>query len=411
VRILVISQYFWPENFRVNDLVQELIGRGHELTVLTGLPNYPDGDVFPEFKKSPAAFSEFYGADVVRVPMFARKSGAISLILNYLSFMISASIIGVWKLRTKPSDVIFVFGASPVTVGVPAIVLRFLKKTPVFFWVLDLWPETLAAVGVVKSKRTLRFIGRFVSFIYNHCDLVLGQSKSFLQNIARYCNDDNKIRYFPSWAENVFNASEGVLPAAEVNLSVDYFNIVFAGNIGEAQDFPAILLAAELLKEKNYLIRWLIVGDGRMAPWLKRQIIERKLESHVVMLGRFPVERMPSFYACADALLVSLKLDPVFSMTIPGKVQSYLMSGIPLLGMLDGEGARVILEANAGFCCAAGDSEGLARLAVDLSKKSEAERQVLGKNGRHYVDSEFSKKVLFDTLESWFYEVITAKGK
>lgn len=411
VRILVISQYFWPENFRVNDLVQELTSRGHELTVLTGIPNYPDGDVFPEFQNKSNAFSEYHGAKVIRVPMLARSKGALRLICNYVSFMLSASSIGVWKLKNKSFDVIFVFEPSPITVGLPAIILRYLKKIPVLFWVLDLWPETLSAIGVIKSKSILNLVGSFVSFVYNRCDLVLGQSKSFFTSISKYCRDHQKIRYFPSWAEDVFSSNAIIQCAPEVPLSHESFDIVFAGNVGEAQDFSAILRAAEILKNNAQQIRWLIVGDGRMAPWVKEQIIKHGLESQILMLGRFPVERMPSFYACADALLVSLKPDPVFAMTIPGKVQSYLMSGIPLLGMLDGEGANVIHEAKAGLCCAAGDSEGLANAVIKMAEMTQLERDVLGRNGRMYAEAEFSREKLIDTLESWFLEVMQKNKK
>ncbi|MCX7124334.1 MAG: glycosyltransferase family 4 protein [Gammaproteobacteria bacterium] len=411
VRILVISQYFWPENFRVNDLVQELTSRGHELTVLTGIPNYPDGNVFDEFKENPSIFTEYHAAKVVRVPMLPRSKGALRLICNYVSFMLSASSIGVWKLKDKSFDVIFVFEPSPITVGLPAIILRTLKNAPLLFWVLDLWPETLAAIGIIKSKKILDFVGCFVRFIYNRCDLVLGQSKSFFNSISKYCSDYQKIRYFPSWAEDVFSSDLNVPAASEIPMSLNSFDIVFAGNVGEAQDFPAILQAAGILKKTDLQIRWLIVGDGRMAPWVKEQIIERGLENHILMLGRYPVERMPSFYACADALLVSLKPDPVFSMTIPGKVQSYLMSGIPLLGMLDGEGANVIHEANAGLCCAAGDSEGLAKAVVAMVEMSYQQRNQLGQNGRIYAESEFSREKLINTLESWFTEVIKKNNK
>ena len=215
------------------------------------------------------------------------------------------------------------------------------------FWALDLWPETLAAIGVVRSPRVLGWVGRLVKFIYGRCTLVLGQSQSFLGSIAQYCSDVQKIRYFPSWAEEVF-AKAGLIPAPEVPVRPGVFNVLFAGNVGEAQDFPSVLKAAELLKQED-TIRWIIVGDGRKSDWLRAEVKRRGLQENMLLLGRFPVERMPSFYAQADALLVSLKKDPVFSMTIPGKVQSYLMAGVPLLGMLDGEGAKVITDAAAGL--------------------------------------------------------------
>lgn len=408
MRILVVSQYFWPENFRVNDLVQELVQRGHDITVLTGYPNYPGGEVFENFRNAPSAFSQFAGAKICRVPLLARGKGGLRLALNYLSFMLSAAVLGPLRLRGQRFDVIFVFEPSPVTVGIPAIVLGKLKKAPVVFWVLDLWPETLAAVGGVRSPSFLGAIGWMVSFIYNRCELVLGQSKGFLGGIAKYCSDARKIRYFPSWAEEVFNP-DGVQLAPEVPVQEGSFNVLFAGNVGEAQDFPAVLDAAECLKD-NPAIRWLIVGDGRMTDWLRQEAKRRGLEQRFLLLGRFPLERMPSFYAHADALLVSLKADPVFSLTIPGKVQSYLMAEIPLVGMLDGEGANVIREARAGLACSAGDSIGLAQAVRKLAAMPKDERLILGRNGRAYAKQEFGRNALMDRLEGWLGEV-SSRGR
>lgn len=402
MRILIVSQYFWPENFRVNDLTHELVQRGHSVAVLTGVPNYPEGKVFDTFKKDRGAYDYFAGAKVFRVPMLVRGKGALRLMLNYLSFVIGACLFGPWRLRGQDFDVIFVYEPSPATVGIPAVMLGRLKRAPVIFWALDLWPETLAAVGAVRSPKLLSVVGYMVGFVYNRCALVLGQSRGFLGSIAKYCEDPGKIRYFPSWAEDVFS-HEDIELAPEVAVQEGVFNVLFAGNVGEAQDFPAILEAAEALKH-NTAIRWLIVGDGRMTSWLRDEVERRGLTHCFLLLGRFGVERMPSFYAHADALLVSLRREPVFALTIPGKVQSYLMSGIPLLGMLDGEGARVIRDANAGLVCSSGDGSGLARAVLELAAMSKEERQRLGKNGRAYAQKEFDRKLLLDQLESWFNE-------
>lgn len=397
MKILIVSQYFWPENFRINDLTQELMQRGHSVTVLTGIPNYPAGRVFDAYRQNPKAFEHYSGARVWRVPMLARGHGAVRLFLNYLSFVVGACLYGPWRLRGQQADVIFVFEPSPVTVGLPAILLGRIKRAPVVFWALDLWPETLAAIGVVRSPRVLGWVGHLVKFIYERCTLVLGQSRGFLASIAKYCSDTQKIRYFPSWAEEVFNEPD-LVPAPEVPVLEGVFNVLFAGNIGEAQDLPAVLEAAESLKD-NAAIRWLIVGDGRKSEWLLEEVARRGLQANVLLLGRFPVERMPSFYAHADALLVSLKKDPVFSMTIPGKVQSYLMAGVPLVGMLDGEGAKVITEANAGLVCAAGDAGGLAEAVLQMAAMHVDQRHQLGVNGRAFAQKEFGRSLLMDRLE------------
>ncbi len=405
MRILVVSQYFWPENFRINDLVKEWIHRGHQVTVLTGIPNYPAGTVFEAYRQKPGVFAEYEGARVFRVPMLPRGAGGVRLMLNYLSFAVCGFLWGPWRLRGIQTDVIFVFEPSPVTVGLPAVWLGKIKNAPIVFWALDLWPETLAAVGAVRSPRILAWVGHMVRFIYNRCTLVLGQSRGFLGSIAKYCDEKTKIRYFPSWAEDVFTDS-GVQPAPEVPDLPDTFTVAFAGNIGEAQDLPAVLDAAERLKHRAD-IRWIIVGDGRKSDWLQSEVHRRDLNKQVLLPGRFPVERMPSFYAHADALLVSLKRDPVFSMTIPGKVQSYLMAGIPLLGMLDGEGAAIIRDARAGLTCEAGDAAGLATAVLALASTPHTERIQMGSNGRIYAKQEFGRTQLMDRLEALLTEAVT----
>ena len=399
MRILVVSQYFWPENFRVNDLVAEFVARGHAVTVLTGVPNYPAGEVFPEYRADPAAFASFSGARVVRVPMLARGQGGVRLALNFLTFALSGATIGAWKLRGQAFDAIFVFEVSPVTVGIPAVVQRWLKKAPIAFWVLDLWPETLEAIGVLRSRAGLGLVGQLVKFIYRRCDLLLAQSRSFIPQIRRY-SGDTEVRYFPQWAEAVHDA-EPQAPAPELATRPGAFNIVFTGNIGDAQDFPTVLDAAERLQALDPRVRWTIVGDGRMAPWVRDEVARRGLQDHVLLPGRFPVERMPSFYAHAQALLVSLKPEPIFALTLPGKLQSYLAAGVPIVAMLDGEGARVVEEAGAGVASPAGDAEALVAAVLRLAALPAAEREAMGRRGRQLGATEFDRTRQIDKLEGW----------
>lgn len=396
----MVSQYFWPENFRINDLVSEWCRLGHGVTVLTGYPNYPSGEVFPEFRENPDEFDTYGSAKVVRVPLFPRGCGAVRLVLNYVSFALSACVIGAWRLRREAYDVIFVFEPSPITVGLPAALLRRLKRAPLAFWVLDLWPETLEAVGVVRSPRILKLVGRLVSFIYNRCDLVLAQSRSFIPAIRKYCRLQTRVEYFPSWADATFDFSS-VEPAGEVPDGSEFFNVMFAGNIGEAQDFPAILDAAEILKGEKR-IRWLIVGDGRAAEWVRSEVEKRGLTDYFLMLGRYPVDRMPSFYIHADALLVSLKDTPIFSMTIPGKLQSYLASGIPVLAMLNGEGAEIVRGSDSGLSCPAGDGNALAKAVLKLAAMSTEELSEMGARGLALSRAEFDRKALISRLLAWF---------
>lgn len=405
MRILLLTQYFWPENFRINDLAAELVDRGHKVTVLTGVPNYPGGKVFGEFASDPGKFASFRDIPVIRIPMLPRGQGSVRLMMNYLSFVVSGLTVGAWKLRGRKFDAIFVFMISPITAVLPAILQRKLKRAPLFVWILDLWPETLSAVGVVKSPRVLAMVGRLVSYIYKRTDHILVQSRSFAANVRKYAGPKARVGYFPGWAEPIFAGDLAqVKAAAELEPYRDRFKVLFAGNVGEAQDFPAILDAAADLADRPD-IKIIVVGDGRASPWVAGEIEKRGLRERIVLLGRYPLERMPSFFRSSDALLVTLKSDPIFSMTIPGKVQSYLAAGVPILGMLDGEGATVIEEAGAGLVCAAGHGKDLARQIRTLADMNREERAAMGMRARSYCYQEFDRARLVSQLENWMTEL------
>lgn len=401
--MLIVSQFFWPENFRINDLTEELTRRGHDVTVLTGQPNYPEGHIFPAYRADPAAFERFGTASVVRVPIVPRGNSVAGLLLNYFSFAMSGLLLGPWKLRGRRFDAIFVFQTSPISAALPAILLRWLKRAPMLMWILDLWPNSLSAVGAVKSPRVLALVGQLVRFVYARCDRILVQSRAFESDVSARAGGSEKIRYLPGWAEAIFSAEEGAAPAPELAPYAGDFKILFAGNVGGAQDFPAILDAVAALRDTPSL-RWIIVGDGRAAAHVREEIQRRGLGERIVPLGRYPLERMPSFFAAADALLVTLRKDPIYSMTIPGKVQSYLAAGKPLLAMLDGEGGRVIDEAGAGLVAPAGDSGALAAQARRLMAMTVDQRAAMGRRGARYGQEQFGRQRIVDALETWIKE-------
>jgi len=410
LRILIVSQYFWPENFRINDLAASFIGKGHEVTVLTGLPNYPDGKLLPQFRENPTEFNNYHGMTIHRVAHVLRGSSKLRLMLNYLTFMLNGCIAGPWKLRKNAVDVIFVFAVSPITMAIPAIMLGKIKRAPVFLWVQDLWPETLSAVGVVKSPILLGLVGAMVRWIYAKCDHILIQSRAFLPSIKRYCptaDEPGKVHYFPNWAEQVFSQSE---PHSQDALVRDdrFFTILFAGNVGDAQDFPSVLDAAEKLKPESQ-IRWVIVGDGRAHASVVAEVARRGLTGTVQLLGRFPLEAMPSFFEAADVMLVTLKSDEIFSRTIPAKIQSYMAAGKPILCMLDGEARLLIEETGSGMACGAGEAERLAELALAMSRLSEKELAAMGENGRQYYSRHFERELLMNRLEENFFNAVAGR--
>ncbi|MFK0087795.1 glycosyltransferase family 4 protein [Pseudomonas sp. NPDC090755] len=411
LRVLVVTQYFWPENMRINDLVRDFSEKGHEVTVLTGLPNYPEGKVFDAYRNNPADFDTYAGAKVVRVPLLPRGKRAIQLVLNYLSFFLMASTLGAFKLRGRKYDAIFVYAVSPIMAAIPAVVIGRLKRAPVFVWVLDLWPETLRAVNVLHNPRLLSLVGKLVSWIYNRTDYLLLQSHGFFDNVRQYCTraiSSERLVYFPSWAEDDFSA-----PAPQQGNLIEHdpevFTVVFAGNLGEAQDFPALIDAVQALREK-VKVRWVIVGDGRMSEWLQAQVDSKGLDN-VLLLGRHPLAAMPGLFAQADALLVSLRTNDVFEKTIPGKVQAYLASGRPILGMINGEAARVIKESGAGLACNSGDAQGLAQITLQLATTSVEQRREMGEAGRQYYCEQYSKPALLARLETLFRDATLRKAE
>jgi colanic acid biosynthesis glycosyl transferase WcaI len=403
MRILVVSQYFWPENFRINDLVKGLVERSHEVTVLTGLPNYPSGKLFEGFGITGPYRGQFGGADLVRVPLIPRGNGrAIRLALNYLSFVLTASLLGSWRCKGH-YDAIFVFEPSPITVGIPARVISKVKGAPILFWVQDLWPESLSATGTIRSPRILGAVAGLVRWVYRGCDKVLVQSEAFVQPIRDLGVCVDKIRYFPNSAEALYQTpptrEEWIGPPLPPG-----FRVMFAGNIGAAQSIETMLAAAEILRGYND-IHWIVLGDGRLAAWLKEEVARRALGDRIHLVGQFPLAAMPAWFAQADLMFASLRRDPAFALTIPSKIQSYLACAKPVVAALDGEGARVVGAAGAGFAVPAEDAASLAKAVLKIYTMDPSERKKLGDNGRNYYEKHFDREKLLDKLEEWLLEV------
>lgn len=408
MRILVVTQYFWPENFRINDLVMGLMEKGHEVLILTGKPNYPEGKFFKGYGFFSPLRELYHGAKVFRVPLISRGPGhRARLILNYLSFAFFASLFAPFFFWKK-IDAILVFEVSPVTVGFPAVAAKWVTRAPMLFYVLDPWPEALETVGVNQSSLIAKVIGKVVEFFYHQSSLILVQSMAFFTPIQQRGINHQKIKYFPSSAESLYHPLVLDSKAPERSLIPRGFIIMFAGNIGAAQDFPTILAAAERLKHVKD-IHWVILGDGRMYRWVQDEVKKRQLSNQVHLLGRYPNESMPRFFSLADVLIVSLIGSPVLGMTIPAKIQAYLACGKPIIAAIQGEGANVIQEARAGLSTPAGDAIGLSETIIKLYQMPPEERKQMGLNGLEYSRKHFDRSSLLALLDEWLRSVKTSK--
>jgi len=403
VRILVVSQYFRPESFRVNDLAAVLVERGHAVTVLTGLPNYPGGKLYPGYSWRGPYRESFAGYEVRRVPLLPRgDGGGLRLALNYLSFAVMGCLLGPWLLRGR-FDVVFVHAPSPITACLPALWLKLWRRLPVVLWVQDLWPESLAAAGAVRSSLLLGAVGRLVRAIYRRCDLVLGQSEAFVGAI-RARSAESRVAALPNWAEDFYRPLALDADAPERAEMPAGFTLLFAGNLGAAQSLETILAAAQRLRDEP--VHWAFLGDGRRREWLEAEVRARGLQDRVRLLGWRPAERVPRYLALAGGLLVTLRREPIFEATVPTKVQSSLAAGRPVLAALDGEPARILAESGGALVVPAEDGEGLAAAALRLLRMDAGERDAMGARCRGYAERHFDRELLVTRLEDWMRELV-----
>ena len=407
MRLLIISQYFWPESFSINGIAKTLLEKGLEVEVLTGKPNYPRGEIFPGYGAWGCQRETHQGININRIPLLVRGHGGWRLALNYLSFVVSGLLFAPWMLRKKKFDVIFVYAPSPILQAIPAIFLGWLKGCPVVLWVQDLWPESLAATGHVQNRVVLKLIEQVVRFIYQHTDLLLVQSKAFEEPV-RALASGTPIAYYQNSVDDIFAVpAKGELPAV-AGLDAG-FSIMFAGNIGAAQAVGVIVEAASLLRDYAD-IHFVVLGDGSRWEWMRQEVQRRKL-SNLYLSGRFPVETMPGFMQKASVLLVTLADQEIFKATIPSKVQAYLAAGRPILACLNGEGANLVTEAGAGLAVPAEDGQALAEAVLRLYCMTRQERDAMGERGRLYYVRHFTQDMLVDQLIAHLQSVCNQNGK
>lgn len=408
MHILIVSQYFFPENFRINDLVRSLAEQGHIVEVLTGKPNYPDGAIFHGYHSWGCKSEYWQGIKIYRVPITARgnKSG-IKLALNYLSFVISGLLFAPWMLRKKNYDVIFVYAPSPIFQSIPASFLGWLKRCPVALWVQDLWPESAQATDYISSSLELKLIEQMVRFVYRHTDLLLVPSKAFQAPVAKLAQGKS-IVYYPNSVEPAFY-DPPIVPLPDIPGLAGKFSVLFAGNVGVGQAVQVIVGAAELLRDYPD-IHFVVLGKGSRWDWMREQVGARGL-TNLHLPGRYPVETMPGLMRQASSLLVTLADQPIFAATVPSKVQAYMAVGRPILACMNGEGARLVHEAHAGFAIPAEDATALADAVLRLYGMSAEDREKMGQNGRAYYKEHFDHDRLVKQLINQLQELTLSFGE
>ena len=396
MRILIVSQYFYPEEFKINDLAEALVEKGHDVTILTGKPNYPKGEYFEGYQFKGIVEENYKGAKVIRVPLIKRaKGGAKNLVMNYFSFVYYAN-----KYLNKnelKADAIICFEISPITQAYPCITCKKKYGGKFLLWVQDLWPESVTAAGGINNKFALKLLGKMVKGIYDKSDKLMIQSPAFAESILDKGDYSNKLMYVPNWAEDIFTNKEYIDERKFASLMPKGFKVMFAGNIGVAQDFDSIIKAANETRDVPE-IKWVIVGDGRARAKAEEDVKVLGLENSVTFLGRFPTSDMPSFFVHADAMLVTLKDEYIFSLTIPSKVQCYMAAGKPIVTMINGIGNQIVEEAQCGLTANAGDYKKLADNVKLLFHRSRQELEEMGNKSASYYISHFDKETVINSI-------------
>ena len=386
--ILVISQYFYPEQFRINDICKEWVKRGYQVTVITGIPNYPSGSFFPGYDWFHKRKEEYGGGSVIRIPLIPRKKGSLMLALNYLSFVLSG---GIWSLFTRiKADYVFIFEVSPMTQALPGVWYAKRRQIPCYLYVQDLWPDNVEIITGIHNKTIIGGIDKMVQYVYKRCKLVFVTSQSFKETLEERNVPAEKVIYWPQYAEDFYQP-------VQKKKTNDAFTIVFTGNIGYAQGLDILPKAAELLKEDN--VSFLMVGDGRYKAELEQEITERNLSEMFQFVGQVKAEEIPIYLAQADMAFVSFKDSPLFEKTIPAKLQSYMACGMPILAAANGETKRIIEEAECGVCTPLGDP---VKLAETIRRFLQNDDNEMRKNAVWFSNDNFAKKNLLDFIEQFF---------
>lgn len=396
MKILVVCQHFYPENFRINDITYELVKKGHDVTVLTGLPNYPEGKVFKGYHFFHNRRQNINGVKIRRCSLVGRRKSTLMMGINYAWFAVFGCLKALFM--KKDFDIAYVYQISPISMAWPAIVVSKLKKIPLVIHCLDQWPISVTTGPISKESGLYKFLTHISVWTYKQAYRIIISSKSFkkyFENELNITANEKGLTYYPSYAETTYENVGSV--------ENDTFDILFAGNIGPAQSVETLVEAANLLKNNNNIV-FHIVGDGLSRESCENLVAKYGL-NNVKFYGYHPVDEMPKYYALADAFAITMVDNEVVNSTLPAKVQSYMLAGKPIIGAISGEVKEVIKEAKCGYCTDSGNVSELAKIIENVYNQKE-ELDQLGKNGYLYYKENFDKDVCISNLEKIFEEEI-----
>ena len=406
-RVLVISQCFYPEQFRINDITEQWVKRGYDITVVTAIPNYPQGKFYDGYGITKNRTEYYKGMKIVRLPIIPRGNNPIMLCLNYLSFIISGFF---WSKLTKLDvDYVFNFETSPITQSLLGVWYSKRKKKPYYLYIQDLWPENVESVAGVKNKFILNLIGKMVDYIYSNSTKVLATSKSMIEAIKSRNVPQSKLEYFPQYAEDFYKPVDKNMVENKIKNTIysknihgrENFNLIFTGNIGYAQGLDILPKVAKILKQddlpKNVIFN--MIGDGRYKSTLIKIIKDLNVEDMFNFINRQPAEKIPQYMSLSDVAVLTLSNNKVFEMTIPAKLQSYIACAMPIVASAQGETENIINESNCGICVKNGDEIAFARAIKQLMFLEKKELNKLGQNGMEYSKKNFNRELLLNQMD------------
>lgn len=393
--ILVISQYFYPESFRINDICKEWVKRGYKVTVVTGIPNYPEGKFYKGYGWTKKRKETWEGIDIIRLPIFARRKGKIRLVLNYFSFIMSGFF---WRLFTRvKADFVFTFGVSPVIQARVGIGYSKQRKVPHCIYVQDLWPETIEVVSGISNRVIIKSIEKSIRKIYKRSKLILATSEGFVSKIQeRVFDNKDKVKCWYQYAEDFYVPTKKL---QEELVNDNSFKIIFTGNIGYSQGLGILPKVALILKEKGTQVKFVIVGNGRYKSNLVSEIKQLGVEDMFKIVSRKPAEEIPSYLCSCQAAFVSFSENSLFEYVIPAKLQSYMSCAMPIIASAKGETKRVVEQANCGVCAEIGNAKSLAQTIEQFMLREDIKE--LGQNAYKYSLQHFNKKLLMDEMDGF----------